>query len=351
MPIGIVGLRLLVGVHHHDEAERRRRLQTATRAASISGGARTSKPSRRRRPRVSTTASTIAAMASEPDDPAPERADRAVEAAAEQLEGLVERRDRLAVVDLVGGVAKEQQAAERDDEGRDAGIGDERALHSADQRRRPRASRGRRPTRSRRRRSASTAVCSRAPKTPMKPICEPTERSICRDTMTSTMPRGHDADDRDLQRQIEEVAGGEEDAAGQRRRSRARSRAGRPAWRAAGRRARRPCANVRLHRTAPSMRTRQRRPCLGRAASLAGGRRVLRHALAELVLGDPLGVDHEVEVVARDGDRASAGSPAGRCRSGVLKVAPSPLHGLAVGELDRRLAPAASPSPRRSSRP
>ena len=49
----------------------------------------------------------------------------------------------------------------------------------------------------------------------MKPSCEPTDRSMWRETMTSTMPRRHDADNRDLQRQVEEVAGGQEDTARQ----------------------------------------------------------------------------------------------------------------------------------------
>ena len=46
----------------------------------------------------------------------------------------VERRDRPAPRELERGAAPDQQAAQRDDERRDADIGDEEALHAADQR-------------------------------------------------------------------------------------------------------------------------------------------------------------------------------------------------------------------------
>ena len=93
-----------------------------------------------------------------------------------------------AAVDLEGGVAEKEQAAERDDEGWNAGIGDEQ---------RPGARPISGPAASIARQVihhvaapsiGRDSVCSSAPKTPMKPICEPTERSIWRETMTSTMP-------------------------------------------------------------------------------------------------------------------------------------------------------------------
>src|SRR6478672_9040849 len=69
----------------------------------------------------------------EADDPAAGGADRAVYAAAQELKGGIERGDRAALVDLVSGIAEEQKPTERHHEGRDPGIGDERALKEPDQ--------------------------------------------------------------------------------------------------------------------------------------------------------------------------------------------------------------------------
>ena len=61
--------------------------------------------------------------------PAPERADRRQRpVAADQLEGLVHRGDRLAADQRPGDAAIGDEAAERDDEGRDAGIGGQHAV-------------------------------------------------------------------------------------------------------------------------------------------------------------------------------------------------------------------------------
>ena len=66
--------------------------------------------------------------------PARHRADRAERAAAHQREPLVERRDRRARRHPPGRAAPEQLSAERDDEGGDAEIGDQRSVESPDRR-------------------------------------------------------------------------------------------------------------------------------------------------------------------------------------------------------------------------
>ena len=67
--------------------------------------------------------------------PAPERADRRQRSvAADELEGLVHRRHGLAADERPGDAAIGDEAAERDDEGRDAGIGGQHAVERADQR-------------------------------------------------------------------------------------------------------------------------------------------------------------------------------------------------------------------------
>ena len=78
------------------------------------------------------------------DHPARGRADRAVRAAAHQREAVVERRDRLARRHPPRGAAPEQLAAERDDESRNAEIGDQRAVKGADRRADRQARRSRR---------------------------------------------------------------------------------------------------------------------------------------------------------------------------------------------------------------
>ena len=62
------------------------------------------------------------------DDPAGHLAERARRAAAEQPEGRVQRGDRLALRVPEDEAAPDQQAAEGDDERRDAAVGDDEAL-------------------------------------------------------------------------------------------------------------------------------------------------------------------------------------------------------------------------------
>ena len=64
--------------------------------------------------------------------PARGRSDRAMRAPAHQREAVVERRDRLACRHPPRGAAPEQLTAERDDEGGDTDIGDQRAVKCAD---------------------------------------------------------------------------------------------------------------------------------------------------------------------------------------------------------------------------
>ncbi len=68
------------------------------------------------------------------DHPAPVRPDRTIGAAAEQLEIVVDQRNGLALGHRPGGAAPDQQAAQRDDEGGHAEIGDDEAVQRADQR-------------------------------------------------------------------------------------------------------------------------------------------------------------------------------------------------------------------------
>src|SRR3546814_4838362 len=63
----------------------------------------------------------------EPECPARGRADRAVDAAAEELVGRVERRDGSAVGNLDSGAAKDQEDAQGDPEGRHADVGHPKA--------------------------------------------------------------------------------------------------------------------------------------------------------------------------------------------------------------------------------
>ena len=59
-------------------------------------------------------------------------AEGALRAAAEELEGRVERGDGLALLEAEDQAAPDEQAAEGDDERRDAAVGDEEALEAAD---------------------------------------------------------------------------------------------------------------------------------------------------------------------------------------------------------------------------
>ena len=70
------------------------------------------------------------------DEPAELGSERALGAAAEELEDLVERGDGLALLEPEDEAAPDEQAAEGDDERRHAAVRDEDALDPADQRRR-----------------------------------------------------------------------------------------------------------------------------------------------------------------------------------------------------------------------
>ena len=148
----------------------------------------------------------------------------------------------------------------------------------------------------------------------------PTGR-CCATTMTSTMPRRHDADHRHLERQVEEIAGAEEDAAGGEVEQPPRWRPARSSIaeqpRVDADQLRRP-GQGRCGRTTPRQFDARhgnvvvanryaagRRTAPGRAgrrltgaALLAGRRRVLGDAVADLFLGGPAGVDDQVEIVA-----------------------------------------------------
>ena len=141
--------------------------------------------------------------------------------------------------------------------------------------------------------------------------------------------RRHDGDRGGLDREVEEVARREEAPAGERGRTRSRSRPARRPCRAGAGRARAPgsrrrCRRTRLRRSqgrsrhGSAGRARSVRSSCGRALGreerrriappvsislLADGGLVARHALAERFLGDPAGVDHDVEVVLGDRHR------------------------------------------------
>src|ERR1700722_14044452 len=66
------------------------------------------------------------------NEPAPTRADRAFRSTAHQPKSRVERSDGLSARDPPRPAAPNQKAAERDDEGRHAQIGDDVALQRAD---------------------------------------------------------------------------------------------------------------------------------------------------------------------------------------------------------------------------
>ena len=78
-----------------------------------------------------------------PTEPAQGRAERALRPAAEELEHRIEARHGGALRQLPDDAAEREQPAERDDERRDADVGDDEALEAAEQpprRARPRPS-------------------------------------------------------------------------------------------------------------------------------------------------------------------------------------------------------------------
>ena len=155
---------------------------------------------------------TTAAQATSADDPAPGRADRAVAAAAHQLEGRVHRRDGVAAGHPPGGAAPDQQAAERDDEGRNAEIGDDEALERADQQRRATKPDRQRDDPDRRIAEAEASYAEQefGLRTPMIMPTRPSDRAdrqidVARDDDQHHAGR-HDRDRRGLHREVPQIA-------------------------------------------------------------------------------------------------------------------------------------------------
>ena len=112
--------------------------------------------------------------------------------AAELTKAGLEVRDRGAARQEPDGPAQGEQPSEGDDERRDADVGDDEALHAADEGPQAEAQRqGDDPQVGQsipRPRPGNQSVCSSAYDMATKPTMEPTDRSMLRDTMMSTIP-------------------------------------------------------------------------------------------------------------------------------------------------------------------